>query len=85
MITKETTIKEALADLATRDTTDQVDDAAMQQICQTLVFQKFNFPAAVVTCGIVYLEGHGTIDFPPMPIQQVAKMFQEIITKQKGG
>lgn len=77
MITKETTIRQALEQWANSNTTDDMDDRAMKQVCH-----RFNFPNAVVTCGIVYLEGRGTIEFPPMPIQQVAKLFQEVIAKQ---
>ena len=57
-----------LKDLASRSTTTEADDHLME-----LMLRKTLFPKAVVTCGIVYLKGRGTIDAPPTPVQTVAK------------
>jgi len=37
------------------------------------MLRMMRFPRAVVVCGIVYLEGHGTMDSPPTSIHSIAK------------
>lgn len=61
---------EYLNDLMARGTTDNLDELMMTALCR-----KAGFPNVVVTCGIVYLEGHGTLDAPPAPIHQIGKLF----------
>jgi len=63
------TVIQWLQDLAERNTSDETDETMMRNL-----LHKVNFPQAVVTCGIAYLEGRGTIDFPPMPIQAAARL-----------
>ncbi len=72
-ITKGMTVKEFLEKLAEAKTTDETDEKLLQA-----VLQKKAFPSAIVTCGVVYLEGHGTIDAPPLPLQTVAKMILNV-------
>ena len=69
MTTKEMTVKEWLVSLAnTNQSTDQ-DSAKMQNL-----LHRVGFGSAVVTCGIVYLNGHGTIEAPPTSLHAIAKM-----------
>jgi len=65
---------EELKRLATSDSTTEEDNYIMQAI-----LHKIDFPKAIVTSGIVYLEGRGTIDAPPAPICSVAKKILEAI------
>jgi len=77
--TKKTT-KQYIEELAISNTSNERDNKIMQAILRRL-----NFPMAVVTCGIVYLEGQGTLDAPPMLIHSIAKMILDIDKKNKGG
>ena len=63
------TIGQWLESLATSDTSNDSDSNKMQHL-----LHRIGFPNAVVTCGIVYLEGHGTMDAPPMSLHSIAKM-----------
>ncbi len=67
------TIKQWLQELASSNTSDEHDANKLQNL-----LHKLNFPQAVITCGVAYLEGRGTIDFPPMSIQSLAKMLIDI-------
>jgi hypothetical protein len=67
--TKPRTVKEWLQDLATTNQSTELDSAKMQN-----VLRKVGFPNAVVVMGIVYLEGHGTMEAPPASLHTVAKM-----------
>jgi hypothetical protein len=67
---KFTTIKEYLIDLSNRNTSSEKDDIMMQNLLRTSGL----YPDAKVTMGVVYLEGRGTINNPPMSIQQTAKL-----------
>ena len=68
MTTRDMTIKEWLQELANTDTSTEYDARMMQNLTR-----KCGFPKCIVTCGIVYLEGKGTIDAPPMSIHALAK------------
>jgi len=70
------TIKQWLEELAGGDMSVEQDDVKMQNL-----LHKVNFPNAICTCGIAYLEGKGTLEFPPMPIQSVAKMLLDAANK----
>ena len=63
------TNKEKLQDITTRTSTTQEDDSFMKAL-----LNRIGFPESVVTCGIVYLEGRGTIDAPPVSISSMAAM-----------
>jgi len=67
--TKPKTMREWLTELAVGNSSNESDDRQMQALLRRIQFDK-----AIVTCGIVYLEGRGTIDAPPMPIQSMAAM-----------
>ena len=69
MTTKTKTVRDWLEELANTDTSSEQDSDRMQHILHRL-----GFPDAVVVMGIVYLEGHGTIDAPPASIHSVARM-----------
>ena len=64
------TVREYLIDVSNRNTSSEKDDVMMEN----LLHRSGLFPQAKVVIGIVYLEGRGTIDHPPMSIQQTAKM-----------
>jgi len=68
MNTEEMTIKDWLQELANSNTSTEKDDKAFQ-----IILRRIGFPKAIVTCGIVYFEGQGTIEAPPMSINSVAK------------
>ena len=67
--TKQQTVKEWLKELATTNQSSDKDSIKMQNL-----LHRVGFGSAVVTCGIVYLEGHGTIEAPPTDIHSIAKM-----------
>lgn len=62
--------------LATTNTSSEQDGQIFQQLLRLA-----GFTHAIVTCGIVYLEGQGTLQAPPMSINQVA----QVILKQING
>ncbi|MFA5298882.1 MAG: hypothetical protein WC389_11810 [Lutibacter sp.] len=74
METKEMTVKEFLTYLSTGNTSTEYDEKYM-----TILLHRCGFKQAVITCGIVYLEGQGSNDCPPMSINQIA---QEILKRQ---
>lgn len=76
MTTKTKTVRDWLEELANTDTSSEQDSAKLQHL-----LHKLGFPDAVVVMGIVYLEGHGTIDAPPASIHSVARM---ILDAHKG-
>ncbi len=67
--TKEQTIGQWLESLMNTDSSTDKDDSKMQNL-----LHRIGFASAVVTCGIVYLDGQGTIDAPPTDIHSIAKM-----------
>lgn len=69
---------EWLEDLAGRNTSTGDDEMLMVDI-----LRKIGFPAAVVTCGIVYVDGKGTIEAPPVSIQAMAKVIVSAEEKKK--
>lgn len=74
------TIKEWLEKLATSTESTEEDGASMQNF-----LRQYGFPSAVVTCGIVYLEGHGTYEAPPSSIHSIARMLLKILVEKAGG
>ena len=71
--TKETK-GQALARIASTGQSSEQDDKVI-----TGILQRVGFPNVVVVCGIVYLEGRGTIDAPPTPISTIAGMLLKIL------
>ncbi len=67
--TKAMTVKEWLTTLANSDQSDDGDTGKMQNL-----LRRVGFHEAVCTCGIVYLDGHGTLESPPTSIHSIAKM-----------
>ena len=63
------TVGQWLEELARGNTSTERDGIKMQSL-----LRRINFPSAICTCGIAYLEGHGTMDFPPMAINSLASM-----------
>lgn len=72
------TIGQWLEELSSGNTSTDTDDTRLE----TLLHQ-VGFPKARCVCGICYLEGRGTLNAPPMPIQQIAKMLVDI-ARQRG-
>ena len=70
--TKGQTIKGWLKGLVEAKQSDRVDAQLMQGL-----LVKMGYARAVVVCGIVYLEGKGTIDAPPQSIHAIAKVLYE--------
>ena len=64
------TNKQLLQKLATTTMSTETDSAAMQEF-----LRKAGFPKAVVTSGVVYLEGHGE----PADIHTTAKTILSMV------
>jgi len=75
---KKRTIADWLKELSETTESKEEDGLMMQTY-----LRRSGFPAAVVTCGIVYLEGHGTMEAPPTSIHSVAKMLLKVFAEQK--
>ncbi len=60
---------EILKELEAKESTSESDGKKMQMILNRIGFNK-----AIVTCGVVYLDGKGTLNNPPTSIQSMAKM-----------
>ena len=75
----QTPIQEWLKRLSTSNQSSENDSAWMQGMLRV-----YGFPGAVVTCGIVYFEGHGTLEFPPTDIHTVARMLIKILNDTEG-
>ena len=60
--------QELLIRLSQSNTSNDTDSAIIQNI-----LRKVGFPQAVVTTGIVYLDGRGTIENHPTSIHSIAK------------
>ena len=67
--TKTQTVGQWLEELASSNQSSDLDSSKMANL-----LHRVGFPQAVVIVGIVYLEGKGTIDAPPMSIHAIAKM-----------
>ena len=65
----EQTVGEWLIGMAESDQSSELDSAKMVNL-----LRKVGFTKAVVTYGIVYLEGKGTLDAPPTSIHSIAQM-----------
>lgn len=74
---KPQTVKEWLHGLADSQESTEKDSSMMQNL-----LHRVGFSAAVCTYGIVYLEGHGTMEAPPTSIHAIAKM---LVSKAQGG
>jgi hypothetical protein len=66
-------MSESYGDLLTRlagsnESTDS-DGAALQRF-----LRRIDFPRAVVVCGVVYIEGKGTLEAPPASVHAMAQM-----------
>jgi hypothetical protein len=60
--------------LASASTSSEIDSKKMQNVLRLV-----GFPSAIVVFGIVYLEGKGTLEAPPMSIHAVASMLLKTI------
>ena len=69
MATEQLTIGQWLEQLAVGDTSTERDRTRMQNL-----LHKVGFPQAVVVVGIVYPEGQGTAEFPPVSINFMAQV-----------
>ena len=71
-----TTVGDWLETLSHSHISTDTDNIRMQNL-----LRRVGYPKAVVTLGIVYLKGHGTIDSPPMAVQVIARA----LVKSSGG
>ena len=69
----ENTIGDWLVQLANSTESTEDDSARMQNL-----LHRIDFPKAVVVCGIVYTDGHGTLESPPTSIHSMAKMIVKV-------
>ena len=60
---------EWLEELANSTSSTEDDSQMMQGLLRMMKFHK-----AVVVCGMVYVDGHGTMDSPPTSIHSMARM-----------
>lgn len=63
------TVGEWLKELAKSSTSSEEDGVKMSNLLHLA-----GFPKAIVVCGIVYLEGKGTLEAPPTSINSIAEM-----------
>lgn len=70
------TVLEVIKELSEKNNSTESDGMVIQYI-----LRKIGFSSAIVTSGIVYLEGHGTINSPPSDIHSVAKMLLKTLEK----
>ena len=70
------TVLEVIKELSEKNTSDENDSMVIQYI-----LRKIGYSNAIVTCGIVYLEGHGTINSPPSDINSMAKTLLKMLEK----
>ena len=75
--TKTQTVKQWLEELANSTISTDSDSIKM-----TNLLHRVGFNQAVVVCGIVYLEGKGTMDAPPTSLHSIAKMLLKAGNKQ---
>jgi len=59
---------EVIKTLANKNTSSQIEDKMLE-----VTLQKIGFPKAKTICGIVYLEGKGTLTCPPISVNSMAK------------
>lgn len=64
--------------LAERTTSTEQDSLIMQQLLRHMGYAK-----ARVVSGIVYLEGHGTLESPPQSIHTLARVLLEAFNEGK--
>lgn len=76
MTTDIQTTREWLMDLTIKNSSGEKDWSKIE-----ILLRKIGFPKAIVTCGIVYLEGKGTIEAPPTSIHTIATMLLSQIRK----
>lgn len=70
------TNRELVHRLAITDTSNQQDSFNLG-----VILRRLGFPNAIVISGIVYLEGHGTLDCPPTDIHSIARAIQVSLEK----
>ena len=70
------TNRQLLETLADSNTSTQDQEFGFEAI-----LKRAGFPQAKVTCGIVYLVGYGTSEYPPSPINMIARYFLDIVNK----
>ncbi len=68
MEVKTQTVGQWLEALASGDSSTEQDGTKMQNL-----LHRIGFPSAVVTCGIVYTAGKGTLVEPPTDIHSIAR------------
>lgn len=71
------TVKQWLEELANSNTSMDIDSIKMANL-----LHRVGFARAVVVCGIVYLEGKGTLDAPPTSLHSIARMLLKAGNKQ---
>ncbi len=68
---------EILQRISEKDTCTETDERFI-----TAILQELGFPNVVITCGIVYMEGHGTLEFPPTDVHTVSRMILRNVKKE---
>jgi len=71
------TLNEFIIRLSETNTSSVEDSRIFQKLLRSIGFSN-----AVVTCGIVYEKGQGTIEAPPAPIQTYAKAIRKSFEKR---
>lgn len=72
------TYGEIVQRLSDTNTSNRADNTHMQAM-----LKKLGFPNAIVTSGIVYMEGRGTLESPPLSINSVACYILETLDGRK--
>ena len=74
--TTDETIGQIVARLSVAESTTENDERTM-----TLVLRRCGWPRAFVACGIVYLEGRGTMHAQPCDIPTMARLLLAAATQ----
>ena len=70
------TYLEKLQELAVSNSCTEEDCVIVEEVAR-----RIGFPKARVLCGIAYLEGKGTMEFPPMSVNQLSGMLVKVVQK----
>jgi hypothetical protein len=72
------TITEWIEQLADASTSEEIDWARMQRLLRGV-----GYPRAIVTMGVAYLSGHGTMQHPPRSIHAIAQWLRAEVADEQ--
>jgi hypothetical protein len=72
------TYEEVLKRLSISESSTELDSKVMEEL-----LHKVGYHSAIVTCGIVYIEGKGTLEAPPISIHSISKLILKMFWKKE--